>query len=112
MYTGTVLKKRLPWDFYLPFQDVFVHILDKLQDANEFLEKPTIFSSVIEELRNKQRLLEASDVDKVRTFTKPHHWQVGDLAQTNAFHKTLFSQLTVLETVTIPQIKHNFLFSR
>ena len=33
---------------------MFVHFLKKRPDANEFLEQPTVVSSVIDERRNKK----------------------------------------------------------
>ena len=64
----------------------------------DFSAQPIFVSSVMDELRNKQHFFETSEVDKVRRLTYPHHWLLRDLAQMNAFQKTFFSLLAVLDT--------------
>ena len=46
-------RRKNPRDNYVTFQDVFVDFPNKLQEANEFLEQPTVVSSAIKELRKK-----------------------------------------------------------
>ena len=53
---------------FLPPQEKFVHFLNKLQEADEILEKPLLVSSVTGELRNKQLFLETSDVEIVKNL--------------------------------------------
>ena len=59
--------------FLLTVLEVFVHFLNKWQEANEFLEQPTVLSSVVDEICNKQYLLETSEVDKINRLKSPHH---------------------------------------
>ena len=82
-----------------------MHFLNQSQDANELLEQPIVVSSVIHEFRNKKHYLETSEVEEVRTPNKPHHRILRDIAQINAFQYTFFPQVTVLNTITTPQIK-------
>ena len=88
---------------FLPNHDIFVHFLNKLQKGNEFSEQPIVISSVIGELRNKQQISETSEVIKVKSLNNQHHWLLRELARINAFQYTFSSQLTVLDTVTIPK---------
>ena len=49
---------------------------------------------------NKQHPFETSGIDKVKKINIPNHWLMRDLAQSNAFQITFFSELTVLDNVT------------
>ena len=100
------MKKIDPRDIYLPFDEIFVHFLNELQEANEFLEQPIVVSSVTEELRNKRHFLETFEVESFKRLNIRHHWLLRVIAQKHVFQFTFFPQLTVLNTVTIPQIIH------
>ena len=75
-----------------------------MQEANEFLVKTIVASSANDELRNKQQFYETSEVEKDNRFKNLHRWLMRDIAQTNVLQYTCFSQLTVLDSVTKPQI--------
>ena len=51
--TGVFPKAKFSEDIVLPIQDVSIHFLKKLQEADEFLEQPIIVSSATDELRIK-----------------------------------------------------------
>ena len=86
--------------------------MNKLQEANDFLDQPIVVSSVFDELRAKQHLFETSDNDKIRRFNDPHHRLLRDLARINASQYTFFFQLTIPDTLTKPQNKLDCLFLR
>ena len=62
---GTFSNANIPRGIFLTIQVVFVHCMNKLQEANEILEQAIVVSSVIDELRNKHLFFETSEVDKV-----------------------------------------------
>ena len=102
-----------PKELYKTIQDVFVYFLNKLQEAHEFLEPPIVVSSVIDdELSSKQHFLVTSEKDKLKNFNNPTYWLPRDFARIIFFQHTFFWQLTVLDTVSIPQIKFFSLFLR
>ena len=49
---------------FITIEDQFVRFLNNLQEANEFLEQPTVVFSAIEKFRIKQRFFETSEVKK------------------------------------------------
>ena len=49
-------------------------ILNNLQEANEFSERPIIVSSLIGEHRNKQNVFETSEMNTVKRLNNPQHW--------------------------------------
>ena len=108
----TFSKTINPHDIYTPIQDVLCQFLDKLQEANEFLEKPVFLPSAIDELRNKENFFETSEAEKIRQSHNPHHWLLRDLIHINNFQYKFFSELTVLDNSTIPQIQIYSLFLR
>ena len=110
--TKTFSKTINPHDIFTPIQDVFCHFLDKLQEANEFLENPVFLPSAFDELRSKDNFFETSDVDKIRQSHNPHHWLLRDLIQINNFQYKFFSELVLLDNSTIPQIQIYSLFLR
>ena len=99
------MKTKHSRKIFSPTQNVFVHFLKKLQEANELLKQPIVVSSVIDELRNKQQFFETSESEKGKRLNNRHHWSLGETAQLTAFQYTIFFQITVLDTVTKPQIK-------
>ena len=60
-----------------------------------------LFNSVIDELRSENYLFETSQQTTKKKLKNPHHWLMQNLVQIKAFQQTL----TVLDTVTMPQIK-------
>ena len=46
---------KTPKVTFLPGEDVFLHSLNRLQEAKEFLEQPLFVSSAINEPRKKTR---------------------------------------------------------
>ena len=85
-------KAKNAKDFSSPIQDVLLHFLKKLQEANELLEQPIVVSSVIVELCNTQQFFVISDVVKVKTLKFPRDWLLRDLAHLKAFqYKGLLS---------------------
>ena len=110
--TKTFSKTINPQDIFTPIQDVFCHFLDKLQEANEFLENPVFLPSAFDELRSKDNFFETSDVDRIRQSHNPHHWLLRDLIQINNFQYKFFSELVLLDNSTIPQIQIYSLFLR
>ena len=108
--TRIFLKTKNPWLFYLTIQDIFVYFLIKLQEAIEFIKRSIVVSSVFDKLRNEQHLFDFSEVDKIKRPNFLHQRLLRGLAQIIAFHYTVFSRVTVLDTVTIPQTKLYSLF--
>ena len=53
--TGISLETKNHRNFLLRIEDVFVPFLNKLQEANDFLEQPFIVSSVVDELCTEQQ---------------------------------------------------------
>ena len=110
--TGIFSKTTNLTDFYFSIQVVLVPFLKKMQEVIDFIEQPITVSSVVDELRTTQRLLEMSGVDKVGTFENRHHWLLRDIDHINAFQSTIFPEKKFCDTVTTPQIKpysQNFL---
>ena len=89
--TESFLETKTPKDKFLPLQNVFALFLNKLQEANYFLEQRMGLSSVIEELPNKQHFFETSEVDKVKLLNNPYPWFLRLSTQLNAFPYTFFS---------------------
>ena len=108
-----VFSKIIGFRFiYLPIKDVVVHFLNKLQEANAFSEQLVVVSFMIDELRIRQHFFETSEVEKIKRRKNSHQWLFRDIAQLLALHYTCFFLLTVLETVTISQIRLYSLFLR
>ena len=86
-------------------QHVLVHFLNKLQGANEFLDQPLVVSSVKNELRNEQHFFQTYEVVKVEWLNNPHYLLLDSFCWDKGFASYIFYRLTVLKSVTIPQIK-------
>ena len=71
-------------------QDVIVHFLNTLQEANEFLDQPFVVFPVFDEIRMRQHFFETFEVDKVKRPKNPQHWLLGDIAQIKVFQYTVF----------------------
>ena len=86
----------------------------KLAKTNDFLEQPTVVSSAFDELQNEQHVFKAFQVDKFKKLNNPNDWFSEDFAELNllAFQNTSFSQFTVLDAETVPQINVSCLFLR
>ena len=110
--TKTFSKTIIRHDIFTPIQDVFCQFLDKLEEANEFLEKPVFLPSAFDELRSKDNFFETSEAEKIRQTHNPHHWLLHDLIQINSFQYKFFSELVLLDNSTIPQIQIYSLFLR
>ena len=55
-----------PRDIHLPYRDVIVHYLNKVQETNEFLEEPIVVSSAIDVIRIKQQFFGSIEVEKFK----------------------------------------------
>ena len=75
----------------------------KLQKTNDFSAQPTIGSPVIDELCNIQYLFKNSEMNKDGRPENPHILLMGFFLQVYTYPYTIFSQLTVSDTVTLPQ---------
>ena len=84
----------------------------KLKETIEFLEQTMVAFSLIDVLRDKHDLFEASEVHGVTRFNNPHHWPLRDLARTDGFQNTFFYQFNLLDTVTKPHKNKYSLFLR
>ena len=73
-------------DTYLPIQDVFVQIMNKLQEANVFLEQSRVVSLVFDELRNKYHLFQTSEMDEVKIFSSPQTGYCKTLLEQRLFN--------------------------
>ena len=95
-----------PRDICFSNQDVSVLFLKELQPANELLEQPWLIPlQLMNFVKTKQKYSEAFEVEKNKDAQNLHYWLLRDFGQINGFQFTFFSQLTVLDTVTYPQIK-------
>ena len=94
-----------PKVFLKPIGDQFVPFLKKLQGALNFLEKPLVFSSKLDEHCDKQHYFAAPEVDENKQVWNLHHCPVRDLAHLVAFQFTISSKLIFLSTVTCLKMK-------